>query len=161
MSPAENPRFLVDLNTEKLAKWLRLIGYDALLFDRRDDKYLIHQALAENRIILTRDTQLMLRRVITTGELKAVLITEDNPLAQIRQVIRELGLNPPYNVFQLCLECNTPLQNIAKEAVRERVPPYVFQTQNEYRECPNCHRIYWQGTHWQAMQKKLAGLENS
>jgi uncharacterized protein with PIN domain len=91
MCPEDSPRFIVDVNVGKLAKWLRMIGYDTLLFDHRDDKRLIHIAMTENRIILTRDTQMMKRRVITTGVLKAVLISSDNPNQQIHQVIKNLG----------------------------------------------------------------------
>jgi uncharacterized protein with PIN domain len=158
MCPEENPRFIVDLNCGKLAKWLRMIGYDTTLFDNRDDKYLIHTALAENRVILTRDTQLMRRRVITIGELKAVFIRNDNPLQQIQQVIDELGLDSVFKPFSLCLECNRPLVKASKEDIKDRVPPYVYQTQTQYVECPHCRRIYWQGTHWQAMLKKLQDI---
>ena len=161
MCPEDSPRFIVDINVGKLAKWLRMIGYDTLLFDHRDDKRLIHIAMTENRIILTRDTQMMKRRVITIGELKAILILSDNPGEQIHQVIKELGLNRSFNSFSLCLECNQLLVKISKEDVKDRVPPYVYRTQLQYVECPNCHRTYWQGTHWQAMIKKLEGLINS
>ena len=161
MCPETSPKFIVDINAGKLARWLRLIGYDTLLFDHREDSRLIYIALKENRIVLTRDTQMMKRRVITIGELKALLISSDNPREQIRQVIKELDLNPAFNRFSICLECNQPLAKISKEEVENKVPPYVYRTQSEYVECPNCHRIYWQGTHWQAMVKKLRGLINS
>ena len=161
MCPEDSPRFIADINVGKLAKWLRMIGYNTLLFDHRDDKHLIYIAMTENRTILTRDTQMMQRRVIAIGELKALLITNDHPGKQIYQVINELGLNPNFNPFSLCLECNQPLEKIIKEDAKDRVPPYVYRTQSKYVECPNCHRLYWQGTHWQAMVKKLEGLINS
>ena len=156
---AENiPRFIVDLNAGKLAKWLRLIGYDTSLFDRRDDKYLINLALTENRIILTRDTQILQRRVVTVGKIEALLISSDNPLRQIQQVIREFHLDTSHNPFKICLECNQKLAPVSKEEVKDRVPPYVYQTREQFVECPECRRVYWQGTHWQAMLKKLAEL---
>ena len=117
--------------------------------------------MTENRTILTRDTQMMKRRVIAIGELKALLITDDNPGKQIYQVIKELGLNPNFSPFSLCLECNHLLEKISKEDAQDKIPPYVYRTQSQYVECPNCHRLYWQGTHWQAMVKKLEGLINS
>jgi hypothetical protein len=138
-----------------------MIGYDTLLFDHRDDSRLIYIAMTENRIILTRDTQIMKRRAITIGEMKALLISSDNPGEQIHQVIKELGLNPNFNNFSLCLECNQPLVKISKGEAENRVPSYVYQTQSQYVECPNCHRIFWQGTHWQAMVRKLDELINS
>ena len=158
MSPEDSPRFIVDLNCGKLAKWLRMIGYNTKLFDHRDDKYLVHLAQKENRIILTRDTQIMQRRIIAIGELKALFVTSDDPLCQIQQVVKELGLNSSVKPFSLCLECNQLLEKISKESVKDRVPPYVFRHQAQYVECPNCHRVFWQGTHWQAMVKKLEGL---
>jgi uncharacterized protein len=161
MCPGDSPRFIVDLNVGKLAHWLRLIGYDTVLFDRGDDKYLINIALTENRIILTRDTQIMQRRIVAVGEIKALLVTSDNPLQQIQQVIKAFGLNPGFNPFKLCLECNQPLAPVKKEDIKDRVPPYVYATKSQYLQCPDCRRIYWQGTHWQAMLKKLGGLTNS
>ena len=123
MCPETSPKFIVDINAGKLARWLRLIGYDTLLFDHREDSRLIYIALKENRIVLTRDTQMMKRRVITIGELKALLISSDNPREQIRQVIKELDLNPAFNRFSICLECNQPLAKISKEEVENKVPP--------------------------------------
>ena len=158
MCAEETPRFIVDNNVGKLAKWLRMIGYDTRLFDHRDDKYLIHLALIENRIIITRDTRMMQRRVIAIGKIKALLILSDNPNEQMRQVITELELNPNFSVFSLCLECNQLLITINKNQVQDRVPPYVYRSQSEYVECPNCHRIYWKGTHWQAMLERLKGF---
>lgn len=161
MCPEENLKFIVDINVGKLAKWLRMIGYDTQLFDHRDDKHLIHIALTESRTIITRDTRMMQRRIIAIGELKALLIKDHDPAKQIYQVIKELGLNPNFRPFSLCLECNQTLEKISKEDALDRVPPYIYQTQSQYVECPDCRRIYWQGTHWQAMVKKWEILLNS
>jgi len=148
-------KFIVDNNVGKLAKWLRMIGYDAVLFGGSDDSYLVAKALADDRIILTRDTQIMKRGVITSGRLKAILINSDEPEPQIRQVIDTLNLDCRLRPFTLCLECNQPLEERSKDQVKDRVPPYVFLTQKQYMECPACHRIYWRGTHWEAMTRKL------
>jgi len=152
---ADNLKFIVDNNVGKLAKWLRMMGYDAAFFDGSDDAYLVARALAEDRVILTRDTQIMKRGIITSGRLKAILINSDEPEPQIQQVIDMLNLDCQSRPFTLCLECNQPLVERSKDEVKNRVPPYVFQTQSQYMECPACHRIYWRGTHWQAMTKKL------
>ena len=149
------PKFIVDSNVGKLAKWLRMLGYDAVFFEGEDDAYMIDRALKESRVILTRDTQVMKRGVITSGRLKAILIDSDQPEPQVRQVIDTLHIDFQSRPFTVCLECNNPLEERDQEEVKERVPPYVFQTQVQYVECPTCHRIYWRGTHWQAMTKKL------
>ncbi len=148
-------KFIVDNNVGKLAKWLRMMGYDTLFFDGSDDWEMIMTALAEGRVILTRDTQIMKRGVVTSGRLKAILIKSDEPEQQMRQVVETLKLDCQSGLFTICLECNQPLKESSKQQVRDRVPPYVFQTQNQYVECPACHRIYWRGTHWQAMTKTL------
>ena len=148
-------KFIVDQNVGKLARWLRMMGYDTVFFDGRDDAHLVAIALAESRLILTRDTQIMQRGVITSGRLKAVLINSDEPEAQIRQVIDTLNLDCRFRPFATCLECNQPLEERSQEEVKGRVPPYVFQTQSQYMECPACHRIYWRGTHWAAMTRTL------
>ena len=149
-------KFFADNNVGKLAKWLRMMGYDTRFFNGSDDSHMIAIALAEDRVILTRDTQIMRRRVVTSGQLKAILIQTDEPERQMRQVIDSLNLDCQFRPFTICLECNQPLVPRTREQVKDMVPPYVFQTQVQYVECPTCHRIYWRGTHWQAMTGKLS-----
>jgi hypothetical protein len=149
------PKFIVDHNVGKLTRWLRIMGYDTWFFNGTNDVDLIAAALAEGRVILTRDTQIVKRGVIASGRLKAVLIQSDEPEQQMRQVIDTLNLDCQFRPFALCLECNQPLLARSPPQVKDRVPLYVFQTQSQYMECPACHRIYWRGTHWQAMTKRL------
>ena len=148
-------KFIVDQNVGKLARWLRVMGYDSLFFDGNDDSQMVAQALAEGRVILTRDTEIMKRRVVTSGRLRAVLIDSEELECQMRQLIDTLDLKRQFRPFTLCLECNQLLAERSKEEVRDRVPPYVYQTQDQYMECPACHRIYWRGTHWVAMTQRL------
>ena len=149
------PKFIVDSNVGKLAKWLRLMGYDTLFFNGGDDSQLVAIAQAEGRVILSRDTQIMKRRVITSGQLQAILIQSDEPELQMHQVVDALGLDYQFKPFTICLECNQPLIERSKREMKDLVPPYVFRTQSQFMECPACHRIYWRGTHWQAMTRKL------
>ena len=148
-------KFIVDHNVGKLAKWLRMMGYDSLFFNGSDDTYMVAQAMAEGRVILTRDTEIMKRWVITSERLKAVLINSEEPKQQMQQLIGTLELKRQFKPLTLCLECNQPLVERSREEVKDRVPPYVYKTQSQYVECPACHRIYWRGTHWEAMLKKL------
>ncbi len=153
-----NPKFIVDNNAGKLAKWLRMMGYDTLFFTGDDDWQMIVTALNEGRVILTRDTQIMRRGVIASGRLKAILVQSENSEEQKRQVVETLNLDCQSGLFTICLECNQPLEERTRQQVKGRVPPYVFQTQDQYVECPSCHRIYWKGTHWQSMTRKLERL---
>lgn len=154
----ESLRFIVDHNVGKLAKWLRMMGYDTLFFNGDNDSRMIALAHKEGRVILTKDTQIMRRRLITNGQIKALLIRGDKPEMQMRQVITTFNLDPQFRPFSICLECNQSLRERSKPQLQDLVPPYVFQTQSQYMECPTCHRIYWRGTHWQAMTRKLAGF---
>jgi uncharacterized protein with PIN domain len=154
-------KFIVDNNVGKLARWLRMMGYDTPFFDGSDDAQMVATALTESRVILTRDTQIMKRGVVASGRLKAILITSDQPEQQMRQVTETLNLGRQLRPFTVCLECNQTLEERSKQQVQELVPPYVFQTQSQYMECPDCHRIYWRGTHWQAMTRKLEKLLKS
>lgn len=151
-------RFIVDNNVGKLARWLRMMGYDAVFFKGDDDGDMVATALAEGRVILTRDTQIVKRRLVTNGRLKVVLFSSDEPEQQLRQVMAALELDAYFQPFTICLECNRPLEARSQEQVEGRVPPYVFKTQSQYMECPACHRLYWRGTHWRAMMTKLSQL---
>jgi uncharacterized protein with PIN domain len=135
-----------------------MMGYDSLLFDDRNDSHMVRTALTEGRVILTRDIQIMKRRPVTSGRLKAVLIESDQPERQIRQVMDALKLDCRFKPFTICLECNRPLEERSPEQVKDRVPPYVFRTQSQYMECPACRRLYWRGTHWEAMTRRLETL---
>jgi len=151
------PKFIVDTNVGRLARWLRIMGYDAAFINYIDDRGLVSIGLKEKRVVLTKDTQIMMRRVVTSGKLKALLIEGDEVKDQLRQVVRTMKLDQERK-FTRCLECNQPLIPRRKEEVKDLVPPYVFQTQSRYVECPSCHRIYWRGTHWQRMKRELEML---
>jgi uncharacterized protein with PIN domain len=132
-----------------------MLGFDSLFFNGEDDSQMVRQALAERRILLTRDTGIMKRRAITSGRIKAILFETEEPEQQMHQVVSALDIKNQSHPFTICLECNQPLVDRSPSEVKDRVPPYVFKTQTQYMECPLCHRIYWRGTHWQAMLHKL------
>jgi uncharacterized protein with PIN domain len=154
-------KFVADNNVGKLARWLRLIGYDTLLFRQKNDSQMIRTALSEGRVILTKDSQFMRRRLVTSGRIKAIHIKQDNPELQVQELVQALNLNYHFKPFSLCLECNQELIARDIEDMEKRVPTHVFRTQTQYTECPACHRVYWRGTHWQAMVKKLQELQST
>jgi uncharacterized protein with PIN domain len=148
-------KFLADVMLGRLTTWLRLLGYDTTFFSDADDPTLAQLARDENRILLTRDVELTRRR-----GLKFLLIESDQVEDQVRQVFRALNLSLQ-EAFSRCAECNVLLQDMDKESVQGRVPPYVFQTQERYRQCPHCQRIYWRGTHWARMLARIQDLSES
>ncbi len=140
-----------------LAKWLRILGYDTAYYPDLDDRQLVRLARAEGRVLLTRDRELSRRRGV-----QALLVTGEGLDEQLSEVFTRLKL-VPVRSFSRCPVCNEPLQGLAAEEARTRVPPYVAQTQHSFRQCPKCQRIYWRGTHWQRMEEYLAhlGLEDA
>lgn len=138
-----------------------MMGFNSLFFNSGEDSQMVARALSEGRVLLTRDRGIMQRRVITSGRLKAILIDSEAPERQMRQLMDTLDLERQSRPFRLCLECNQPLVERSRKELQDRVPPYVYKTQRQYMECPACHRIYWQGTHWEAMMKKLEKLSGS
>ena len=154
---APGPKFLVDINVDRLGKWLRIMGYDALVPDDTDDGELIRIALRENRTILTRDSGIARRRVVTSGMLKAVLIHDDNVAGQVKQVVDTLGLKAQFS-FSRCIRCNEALERIPREESKGKVPEYVLATQPDFMACPSCRRVYWRGTHWTNMSGELARM---
>ena len=154
---AMKPRFVADCNVGRLARWLRALGYDASYHARIEDAALVREAAAENRVLLTRDRDLLQRRVIQSGSVRAILIRDDAVTAQLRQVFAELGLDLEQSLSR-CIECNAELEPRDAENVADRVPPFVRRTQTNYSECPGCGRIYWAGTHWQHMREVFAAL---
>lgn len=152
-------KFIVDNNVGKLAIWLRALGYDAVFINPIEDGELIEIARREGRVILTKDTGIMRRRVITSGEAPAILIKGDDWRQQLAQVVRELHLQTDPQ-FTRCFECNTLLEPRTREEAQPHVPPYVHRTQTSFLACPSCGRHYWQGTHWQRMNRELERVLN-
>lgn len=139
----------------RLGRWLRIAGFDTLCASGIDDNRLVRMALDEGRVLLTRDTHILERRVVTSGRLKVILIHDDDVGAQLGQVVTALDLAGDFNPFSRCVECNASLQQIEKEQVQGLVPPYVYRTQAHYMRCPGCGRMYWRGTHWERMKEGL------
>ncbi len=145
-------KFLADEMLGRLAKWLRVLGYDTLYHQHLDDNDLVRLARAEGRLILTRDTKLAHRRGV-----RCLLIESELVKDQLPQVLNDLGLVPD-NLFSRCAVCNAPLEEMEKSAAKERVPPYTFRTQERFKFCPQCDRVYWRGTHWEGMKERIEGL---
>lgn len=152
--PEESPKFMVDAMLGTLAKWLRLLGYDAEYADSSyPDSEIVRRARSQGRIILTRDRELALHR----KGVNAILIESEELGEQLLQLKEALGLDFD-RLGSRCVECNVPLVSISREEARPLVPPYVYQTQTEFRICPKCGRVYWRATHWEKIQEKLKQL---
>jgi uncharacterized protein with PIN domain len=146
------PRLFVDAMLGRLARWLRLMGYDTAYWREGSDSAFIQQARAEGRWIVTRDRQLAGRRGILA--LRITSESLDGQISEARALLRDIALRKP-EPFSRCPECNGELEVLSVEAARDLVPPYVWHTQSTFRRCPGCGRVYWKGTHWPGMQSRL------
>jgi hypothetical protein len=141
--PAET-RFIADVMLGKLATWLRLLGCNVEYFPKISDDDLVERAFRTGRVILTRDTELIRRRKVRDNHF---FVRGDGFRDQLRQVAERFSIVPFGRILTRCLRCNETLMVIDRSEVRGRVPPYVFETQRDFRTCGRCGRVYWRGTH--------------
>lgn len=144
-------RFIADAMLGKLARWLRMIGYDVVYESSISDDDLIARAIQEHRIILTMDRKLTERE----SAKNSLLIRSPNYKEQLKQVITHYNIDYKSGIFTRCLLCNRLLDSVEKEKIKDRVPPYVYSTQDEFDVCRQCGRVYWSGTHRVKMTEML------
>ena len=155
MSDSCRPKFLADVMLGSLAKWLRILGYDTAYDNRITDDQLIDSCRAQNRIALTRDGRLIKRLQLSCS----LFIESEDLFEQIQEVLNFLGEEvDPARLLSRCVECNSELESVSRQAAREKVPPYVFKTQHRFKQCLHCDRIYWGGTHRDDIYERLRGL---
>ena len=135
----------------KLARWLRVLGVDVIYDTSLDDHQLVALARSENRILLTRDRPL----ASGTNEPQCLLVESENFREQLRQVVETYGIEPNQSLFTRCMDCNTILEVASRADIRDKVPPYVYSTQNHFKRCAYCDKILWGGTHRLHMQETL------
>ncbi len=148
VTPGKNdsPKFIADCHLGKLAKYLRLMGFDTLFFSHIEDNKLITIANEENRIILTRDRDLSQRKNAHT-----LLLKPTETKTQLKTLIDCYDLKEHPAHFSRCIVCNTPLQVIEKEKIIDSLPEKVKKYFDYFEYCPTCDRIYWQGDHYRNM----------
>ena len=160
-APLRAVRFLVDANLAKLAVLLRMCGLDAsdagLLLPGaadQEDARLVTAARREQRIILTRDRRLLERKAVTHG----CFVRSQDPEQQLLFVLHRFHLAAALRPFSRCMRCNEPLRPVAKADVLHLLPPMVRVEQQSFSRCPRCRRLYWPGSHWQRMRRRLDAL---
>jgi uncharacterized protein len=146
-----NVRFVADTMLGKLAKWLRLMGFDVSYHCQATAVQLLYRAGGEDRILLTRDHSL-----IACGDsAQRFYVESDYYHLQVRQVVQAFDLTRSIQAFTRCSRCNTPLVAISKRAVVTKVPAYVYATQTSFKHCLPCDHVYWGGTHRANMIRQL------
>ncbi len=147
-----SPKFIATIELGRLARWLRILGFDCIFFDKSEKKDLIIESLREDRIILTRESKLSRFSGVRMVHIESDFIEEQ--LTQVTKILR-LKIDKK-NMFTRCVECNTPIAKEAKANVEGKVPPHVYKTQEEFMKCPGCDKIYWKGTHFNLANKFLS-----
>ncbi len=149
--PGPEKLFALDVMLGKLAKWLRVLGFDARvknLSDPGDVPLLVSSGF----IPVTRREKLMQTRGV-------VFIENDRAFAQLKEIISKLGLyKSSPRMFSRCTVCNAALNAISKEDAFGGVPDFVFETATDFRKCPECSRIYWAGTHRKRMLERIESI---
>jgi uncharacterized protein len=142
-TPLRDPRFVVDVNLGRLARLLRVLGFDVWWSSDADDQSLADISLEQQRILLTRDRGLLKRRAITHG----LFVRSQQPEQQTLEVIRRLDLSERLAPLTRCVRCNGMLATVSKGEVLDQLEPLTRRHYDEFSRCADCGRIYWAGSH--------------
>lgn len=155
MDPEKTPQFVVDCMLGRLARWLRILGFDTWYFREIDDRELLALHAETGRVLVTRDTHLVQCR----GVSRHVLVRSDGWEDQLRQVVVDLSLDVcPERMLTRCLLCNLPLEKLVPEEAYGRIPDYVAGSASVFRGCRSCDKVYWAGTHRKRMEEVVSLL---
>jgi uncharacterized protein with PIN domain len=153
----KTPQFVVDSMLGRLARWLRILGFDTWYFREIDDRELLKLHAETGRVLLTRDTRLVQCRGVGSH----VLVRYDGWEDQLRQVAGALSLNVcPERMLTRCLLCNRPLERLAPQEAYGRIPDHVAATTSVFRGCKSCDKVFWAGTHRKRMQEVVSMLRS-
>lgn len=152
--PLRRPRFLADAHLGALARRLRLLGFDTLWHNDLGDPTLARLAADEQRILLTRDRQLLMRQTVTHG----CYLRSGSTASQLAELIRRLQLCAEIAPFTRCTRCNGLLEPVTPDTVLKEIPPRVRERHRDFWRCRGCGRVYWKGSHWEAMQRQVASI---
>ena len=153
----DNPRFLCDVHLWKLARRLRLLGFDTLFNPQWDDPDLAELCQEQGLVLLSRDRGLLKRNKVEQG----LLIRSTDPEKQVSEVLKRWGIGNKINPFTRCLLCSGLLEPVACESdyfqqkLKPQVPPKILNWCREYNCCPSCEKVFWKGSHYQKLTRKI------
>jgi len=158
--PLRNPRFIADVHLGTLARRLRILGFYTEYHNHAGDAYLAERAADQELILLTRDRQLLMRKIVLRG----LYVKNTAPFEQVREVVSRLDLYQKIKPFSRCAACNGELNTLQPESreweeAKQQIPPGVRKWCSEYRRCDSCGKVYWRGSHLKQLDRLLAQLE--
>ena len=152
--PIRTTRFIVDAHLGKLAKYLRMLGFDTLYRNDYEDSEIIAIARQENRIILTRDKPLLKSKEVEHGYY--VRATEKHE--QLSEIVSKFDLYNQFRSFTRCMTCNSELIPKKKEEIMHKIVLETVGIFNEFFYCPSCDKVFWKGSHFERMEKLILSL---
>ena len=154
LQATRNKRFVIDGHLGKLARNLRLLGFDVAYDRQAQDRQLLQVMASENRALLTRDRRLLMHSVVRHGYCPR----SQNADAQTIEVIRRFELFGAIAPFTRCLRCNALLEKVAKGDVMQKLEPLTKVYYEKFGRCTGCGQIYWAGSHFSKLQKRLEAI---
>lgn len=154
LNASAGPRFIADAMLGRLARWLRLLGFDCAWEAHIPDAELVRRGVEEGRLILTRDRALADEWRVSDIHLLQPEKTRD----QLVEVLRRFQLSPDIRLLTRCSECNEPLAPLPVAQAAERVPARVLERRRRFSVCPTCERVYWEGTHTDRIKRFVDGI---
>lgn len=148
-APLRQTRFVLDVHLRKLARYLRLFGFDVLFDASFDDAVLAEISAREKRVLLTRDRGLLMRKIVERG----LIVRNTDPKKQIQEVLQRLDLYASCRPFSRCLECNASVLPLEGEIPNDEIPPGVRAWCGEFFRCEGCGKIYWKGSHFEKLER--------
>lgn len=155
-TPLRQTQFVLDVHLGRLARYLRLLGFDAMWRNDASDEDLASISVLEKRILLSRDRGLLKRSAVTHG----YCVRETAWRAQVVEVLRRFDLFEAIAPFSRCLECNGRLEPVGKAAVEANLPPRTRRDHEEFHRCRDCGRVYWQGSHFDRLRAVVADIRD-
>ncbi|MDX1572326.1 MAG: Mut7-C RNAse domain-containing protein [Xanthomonadales bacterium] len=142
--PLRKTRFVLDGHLGTLARYLRLCGFDTAYRNHDDDETLARISCEDHRILLTRDRDLLKRRIVTHG----YWVRSDLPGEQLFEVLRRFDLRRQVRPFSRCARCNGTVRVVSKAEIEDQLEPLTREHYEEFRRCERCGQIYWRGSHY-------------
>ena len=147
-------KFVVDCMLGKLAKWLKILGFDTVYLNKAEDSDLLQIARSERRTLLTKDHGLLQ----AAKGVRSLFVESDDWPGQLVQVLDAYRLHDAVRPHSRCLTCNVKLKRIPRSAAKNLVTPFVLERSASFAICPSCERVYWPGTHFRSMDRRIEGI---
>jgi uncharacterized protein with PIN domain len=155
-APPPAARFVLDTHLGRLAAYLRMLGFDTLYQNDYDDPELAEISSMQQRILLSRDKKLLMRKQVEFG----YYVRARMPHEQLIEVLKHYKLFDRLHPFTRCMHCNGTIRPVPKQVIVKKLMPRTKELYEEFWQCRDCGKIYWKGSHYRRMEEQVAGIAN-